>query len=313
MKDVLLQEYEETEQSKMLWKMNQERLIFYKAPNEIVPNNILEFVWKYLYRFLRCGHRYIFARHIYDIKQKESAAEYEMKVEKYSGTIPKIAIYTCISGGYDNLSEPVYRNEYMDFFVVTEADIPQKSMWKKIDLNSIDTIRNLDRIRQARYIKLHPHELFPEYEYSLWVDGNVCIMADVMPMLLAMISSGKNFGCHLHPHRNKLKTEAKAISSLKRTVENDKMIQQVSDYYRAGYTDECNIFETTILLRKHNDKEVRKLMSDWWYQIKKYTTRDQLSLPYVLWLNKLSISDMYILGHNLKLNPRIRYLEHRSK
>ena len=308
-----MSEYEETEQSKMLWRMNRDRLIFYKSPNEIVPHNILEVLWKYAYIFLRIGHRTITARNIYDIKQEKGAAEYELMREKYTGTIPKIAIYTCISDGYDNLTEPVYKNEYMDYYVVTEAAIPHQSMWNKIDLKSVNTVRNLDKIRKARYIKLHPHELFPDYEYSLWIDGNVCVMADIIPMLLAMIQSGKKMGCHLHPHRNRLKTEAKAISSLKRKVDPEKMMQQVSDYYRKGYADECSIFETTVLLRKHNDKNVQKIMSDWWSQIKKYTTRDQLSLHYVLWANQLSMSDIFILGHNLKLNPRIRYFTHRSR
>jgi hypothetical protein len=30
----------------------------------------------------------------------------------------------------------------------------------------------LDNIRNARWHKTHPHVLFPEYEVSVWVDGN---------------------------------------------------------------------------------------------------------------------------------------------
>lgn len=79
-------------------------------------------------------------------------------------TSTRIAIYTCITGNYDRLIEPIYVPEDVDFFIVTDMEISPKSIWRKIDINLIEIVRDFDDTRKARYVKTHPHIFFDEYE-----------------------------------------------------------------------------------------------------------------------------------------------------
>ena len=41
-----------------------------------------------------------------------------------------------------------------------------------------DRLKYLSPVKQQRYIKTHPHEFFKEYDYSIWIDGNMEILSD---------------------------------------------------------------------------------------------------------------------------------------
>ena len=52
--------------------------------------------------------------------------------------------------------------------------------------------------------------------------------------------------------------------------------------------------ENNCLYRKHNSKDIDKIMEDWWYLVKYYSKRDQLSFCYVLWKYNILPADISI-------------------
>ena len=42
----------------------------------------------------------------------------------------KIAIYTCVTGGYDSIKEPVFINDKIDYFIFTDNDNFSSKIWK---------------------------------------------------------------------------------------------------------------------------------------------------------------------------------------
>ena len=84
-------------------------------------------------------------------------------------------IYTCITGDYDELLNHTFISSDWDYVCFSD------NMGIKNKKNSQWIIRplcfdKLDNARNQRWHKIHPHILFPEYEVSLWVDGNVDIL-----------------------------------------------------------------------------------------------------------------------------------------
>ncbi len=307
-----MKKYYESEQSKKIIELNREYVTLKKDPKKIIPMNAIEKIWKYSFIIARYLHRNIFSRHLYDTKSELKEGEYDNIVYPIEyESIPKIVVYTCITGSYDNLEEPVYVNDNISYCAITDFDIPNSSRWQRMDIKKIQQIDGYDNIQKARYVKTHPHELFGDFDYSIWIDGNIVLMADLIPLVLTMEKNNTIFGCHIHPHRRKLITEAKAIIKLKRKVVKEKLKEQIDFYYSQGYKDQVPVYETTILIRKHNDKQCISLMQEWWNQIYRYTTRDQISLPYVIWEKQFQMHKIESLGCNLKLNPRFRYREHR--
>ena len=86
-------------------------------------------------------------------------------------------VYTCLTGNYDTLRQPVYVDENWDYVCFTDDEnlVAQKNVgvWKIRPL----AFQERDNTRNSRYHKINPHKLFPEYEQSIWCDSNVNILS----------------------------------------------------------------------------------------------------------------------------------------
>lgn len=123
----------------------------------------------------------------------------------------KGVIYTCITGGYDNLKTHKYINLDWDYVCFTdEKNMKTDRVWdvRPLVFNKMDISRN------NRWHKMHPHLLFPEYENSLYIDGNIRILSQ---KFFENLESKKEslFISTLHPKRNCLYEEAKICSEAK--------------------------------------------------------------------------------------------------
>ncbi len=213
---------------------------------------------------------------------------------------PKIAVYTCNIGDYDNLMPPLYLPENCDYYVVSD----EKSDFAGFDnftyIDSSKYTQGLNGNLASRYIKMHPNVLFSEYEYSIFMDGNIRLISDPTPLIQTIGSQG--IALHRHMIRCCLYDEAKVCLIYKRG-QTDILRKQTADYEKQGMPRHFGLFEMGILLRKHNEKRCIELMGNWWDEFSNYPSRDQMSFPYILWKNGIKYDDIGILGNNLRLNP----------
>ena len=212
----------------------------------------------------------------------------------------KIAIYTVSTGRYDDVQEPIYIDKNIDYFVFTEQEIKGDSVWKRKEIP--DNIKNLPSLDQARYIKTHPHEFFEDYDYSMFIDGNIRITCDIRPLFYTMIEKEKVMAIHKHQVRDCVYDESNAIYAAGKASR--KMLRaQMSKYKADGFPKNFGLFETNIVIRKHNDEECKKIMNDWWSEMNTWTKRDQLSFTYSLWKNGKNSDYILSLGNNSRRNP----------
>ena len=102
-----------------------------------------------------------------------------MEMGKYKRDInrdKKIAVYTCIIGGYDDLIQPLVEDPRCDYYLLGLNQPENMGVYKWVDITGKipDCIRE-DYHRINRYCKIHPHIFFPQYDYSIYVDGRVQI------------------------------------------------------------------------------------------------------------------------------------------
>ena len=232
--------------------------------------------------------------------------DYELNYEYRRDTKYRIAVYTSIFGNYDSLKEPLFINENCDYFAITDMEIPDGSVWKKLDITD-KFFSSLDNYHKSKYCKLHPHILFPEYDYSIWVDGNVQIVADMCPLIDRMeksvIATFKN------PVHDCIYTESKYLIYYD-AVTIEAIEKQINHYRKEGFPCHFGMREFSIIIRKNHDLELNKLMDAWWEEVNTFTMRDQISFPYLLWKNNLTIDYIHLLGGNKRDNPRFIYVPH---
>ena len=161
---------------------------------------------------------------------------------------------------------------------------------------------SMTSLEQARYVKTHPHEFFVDYEYSVFIDGNIRITCDIKPLVYSMIATEKKVAVHRHQLRNCIYDEAKAIYAAGKASYQD-LKKQTAEYERIGFPKHFGLFETNIVIRNHNDRECKTIMNNWWDEMEKFTKRDQMSFTVVLWENKKESDYVLSLGNNSRRNP----------
>lgn len=220
----------------------------------------------------------------------------------------RVAIYTCIVGGYDQLCEPIFANDGYDFFVFSDKKL-KSNVWKSKEIP--EKIQKLnDKTLINRYLKMHPSEFFPEYDYAVYIDGNVCIVSDISS-LISVADDGKvGFAMHRHVTRECIYEEAEAcILYGKGNPQNLK--KQIARYKKDGFPIKFGMLEATVIIFNLKSKECQVIMSEWWNEfLKSHSKRDQIALPYVLWKNGYKILDVGNLGNNVYKNPKFQVLSH---
>ena len=206
-------------------------------------------------------------------------------------------IYTCITNNYDDINEIkayTYTNPNYDYVCFTDNNDWIKKghigIWEMRPLQ----YTKLDAGRNNRWHKLHPHELFPEYEESIYIDANINILDNYL--FTKINEMNKDFIVPEHFENtcifqefNKIKTQhIDTEDALNRTYEK---IKDMPVNY--GFS------ENNILYRKKKKKEIIQIMEEWWNMVEHCSKRDQLSLTYILWKHNIKVDDLTISNTRL--------------
>ena len=202
-------------------------------------------------------------------------------------------VYTSVFGGYDEITE----------------QNPIGWDWKSFsEENSIPLYE--DNNRNAKRFKILPHRYLQDYEYSIFIDGNMGIRGNLDELIDKYLSdSNVAFFSHNNNEldaRDCVYKEAQTIldlgsKNMKLTPERGMLnykddpkiiIKQFDKYAKLGYPQNNGLITGMVILRRHNEKDCIKTMEDWWTEIKYNSKRDQLSFNYCAWKNDLKFHYM---------------------
>lgn len=196
----------------------------------------------------------------------------------------KFAVYTGIFGNYDYLLDPeIDQDENVDLICFTNNPNLTSHKWN-IRLISDEIIS--DHMLN-RKVKVLPHLFLKEYEFSLYIDGNIILKNNILPFFEKYCTSDFLMCLPKHLDRNCIYDEAD-ICILQKKDREEIIRSQMAFYHKQSYPEKNGLYENNILLRKHNDEIIRKVMESWWEQLNNWSKRDQLSLCYVFWSNSFS-------------------------
>jgi hypothetical protein len=79
-------------------------------------------------------------------------------------------IYSCITNGYDEISDDHYYDPDVRYVMFHDGTIKKKGQWEFIDIRDYNLqIKNIRDL--ALYPKINPHLFFEKYEDTVWIDG----------------------------------------------------------------------------------------------------------------------------------------------
>lgn len=248
-------------------------------------------------------------------RQQEIRKQIEPKIKSNYFSKERIAVYTCIIGNYDILTEPLYVPDNCDFYVITDQDIPVDSSWKKI--NSMKYISNYlhedernDPILISRLFKIMPFEFFSNYKYSIYIDANFQIYTDLTEFIYR-IDSKYGMGFFMHQARQCVYDEIEQCIKLGKDSK-EKLTHCIKYLNDNGMPKNYGLLAGGIIVRDNRSKRMISVMREWWKEYKKLSRRDQISLPYVLYKNNILPSDIGTLGGNYKEELAFKRILHKK-
>jgi hypothetical protein len=224
-------------------------------------------------------------------------------------TSRRLVVYTALFGDYDDLFLPTPgQAESCDFVVFTDrADVPPP--WRR----AAGCYDAANPFKQNRFYKLLPHRLFPDYEWSLYLDGNIDLRMDPVEFLDRYCRPGLDFFVFRHPRRASILDELAACIEMRKD-DAERMVRQVAEYFESGFRHSFALTENNIMLRRHNDPALAALSEAWWDEVRSKSQRDQLSLSYVVEKTGYDGIALFEEGPSLaRHHPGLRLRPHRAQ
>ena len=250
-------------------------------------------------------------KRIKQIFQKENVSESIRRAQLVNGK-KRVVVYSCITGGYDAPRRPLYYSDNIDYILYTDvAEEKEVNGWK---IRRIPTeVHSYNNALINRYIKFHPQELFAdEYEYSIYLDGNVRPISD-LSFYAECVKSDAGIAMHYHSTRKCIEDEMVACEILKKG-NYVKVREQVKKYFLDGFPHDFGMLECNVIVCELKNEVAQKVLREWWEELcLSQSGRDQIALPYILWKNNIAIEDVAVLGNSVYKNTKLQIAEHRIR
>ena len=217
----------------------------------------------------------------------------------------KKVIYTCLTGGYDRLEQPAAVAPDWDYVCFTDTD-GQDGVWqlRKIPFDSPDPVS------RSRYPKILPHQVLPEYEYSVYLDANIRITdAEFYRIADRLITDEISFAQVQHPDRDCVYEELR-YCYLKDKIDTKTAFRLYRQWKDEGLPRHAGLYENNLIFRRHKITEARALDEAWWHAFSAGVPRDQLCLQPIFLRHGIHPNLLLGEGLNARNVPYLKYTLH---
>ena len=136
----------------------------------------------------------------------------------------------------------------------------------------------------SRRPKFEPY-VYTDREHSVWIDARARFLGNNLLAWAKMTLKTSHIALFEHNVRQSIRFEAEELLRLKKAPPS--VLDQVEQYLGNGYPDnDLPLLSGFLVIRHHSDKIVR-FGDRWRHETTQWRTRDQISLPYCLWLENV--------------------------
>lgn len=220
----------------------------------------------------------------------------------------RIAVYTCITGDYDNLHEIKDKEKGIDYYCFTNNKKIKSNTWNVVYIQD----KKLTNVELARKIKILGHRIINDYDILLWMDGAVEFKKKIKDFISKYLKKDDIFVAFKHGERKTVKEEI--IACYKHGKEKKEKIKKIMKFYNnVDYPDNNELIESTVYIKRPKEKVVKETMKLWFEMILLYSHRDQLSFNYcayktnmkIKWINKKVFNNEWFSWENHDIKRKI--------
>jgi hypothetical protein len=230
-------------------------------------------------------------------------------------------VYTSVFGGFEKIWPPVNPDPTHDHFLVTDSEdnAPGWTVAHR-SLQDFSSPRLANRRQKMLF-----HEELVGYDYSVYLDANVRPTTSLQPLFDHFIHSGADLAMYPHYARSTVAAEVHACVVRAKVADQENLRAEMEHYQTSGFPDKSGMWEGSVIFKNHHSERLVPAMKEWWELYSRFESRDQFSLPFVVWKHGLQVANLdeeargrehyfHRLQHSSSgvLNSTARYLQARS-
>jgi len=185
------------------------------------------------------------------------------------------------------------------------TDDPSISTWNIWQNRPLEYLAD-SPVRSARWVKTHPHMLFPDSRWVIWLDGNIIPVQGLQSLLAEFQASGHPMAAIPHPSRTRVDEEIAAC--IRRGKDDPETIKQ--HHTMLGEDPLVGLWETGVCFFDLDHPQLKPLLTTWWSHIESGSHRDQISLPYAVKATDSTIHPLLPPGHSTRSDQRFALIPH---
>lgn len=216
----------------------------------------------------------------------------------------RLVVYTVLTGDYDDVHEILYKEDGVDYLLFTNNPKISSNTWHVFLINEA-----MDNLFLSRKIKILPHQYLPtRYNRSIYIDANAVIYGE-LSQLAHYLDEQICFAVSRHHERNSVRDEVIALVD-RGMIDQEEAAGQYSRYQSEGFSDQLGLAECSILVRNHQDNDLKDVMELWWEEFKRGVKRDQVSL--LPCIQKRHFSGFVFMNGYVRHNQFCRIVSHKG-
>jgi len=192
-------------------------------------------------------------------------------------------VYTALYGHVDVLHDPVnILDDNVLFVCFTDRLDIESDVWNIIHVDS-----EKDSRMSAKYWKFFGYKGFDkQVKFSIWVDSSIQIIDSLLPLIKDIPKNYPNASVLTFHHPERVCAYSELFRVL--LVGKDSIKNLLKTWFflkRNKYVCGNGLIAGTVLIRKNDiveDNLLDNLMSEWWWCVNNYSTRDQLTFNFLV-------------------------------
>ena len=222
----------------------------------------------------------------------------------------KIAVITS-SVGSNNLINPTRWLDKVEYHAfVDKKDINISDSWNRHEYIQFSSDIVYKNRRNAKIYKILPHAFLPNFDYYIWVDATHNLQKDPDEIIDEYLTNS-DVAVFKHSQRDCVYDEGNEIIKIK--YDHSNLIKDQLAFYRdMCYPKNNGLYELPARVQR-NTELTQRMGWMWWEQICMFSSRDQISFPFVC--HQLGIKPSILPGkaNTIRGNtimPQIVYSNH---
>ncbi len=196
-------------------------------------------------------------------------------------------ICTAICGDRDSLIDPVVVHEGVDYIAFVDREYDCK-VWKQYPAMQYSSHEDYRNRRNAKIYKICPQLFLEGWEYLVWQDGN--FETHMHPKDIVDTAITTDMAVFRHTKRTCAYHEARYVERCR--LESPKVIEEQIQFYRSqGFPPQYGMYALGFRVLKNTDA-VKLFNLMWLEQIIRFSSRDQISFPYVAWKSSMDFNTL---------------------